>query len=53
MRKVPDQVVGFELTPQDNNNKSENSKVLASPPGINDIAFDLHATQKLCSPRPK
>ena len=36
------------MTPQDYIKNHKNTKILASPPGINDIEFDPQASQKFC-----
>ena len=36
------------MTPQDYIKNQKNTKILASPPGINDIEFGPQATQKSC-----
>ena len=36
------------MTPHDYIKNQKNIKLLASPPGINDIEFDTKATQKVC-----
>ena len=36
------------MTPQEYNKNQKDIKILASPPGINDIEFDPQATQKSC-----